>query len=198
VPRTRLHLADPSKRTKPLSDGDIAEIVIHHYLGVTSRIGLWGYRDFLARLARKHKSLRRLRKTKEKTELEDSVTIRFDDSVEIIQRRVGKQDYRGFWYAPQVAMARDAENGTTLGQTLISERQYGRIVFHGLNVRVLKLIRSSRWKKLAAFRDPESRRFRSNPWVFSDGVMKYDREVEAGSDDARLVIAALEQVLRQK
>ena len=52
TPCTRLHLADPEEEGAPMTDDEIAEIIIHHYLGATSRAGLWGYRDRLRKLAK--------------------------------------------------------------------------------------------------------------------------------------------------
>ena len=46
--KTRLHLADPEGERHAMGDHERAWVIINHYLGVLSRVGLWGHRNFLA------------------------------------------------------------------------------------------------------------------------------------------------------
>ena len=168
---TRILLADPEVGSGEMSESEIAEVVIHHYLGVMSRIGLNRYHDFLLTAA---------------TTLQDNLTqnhFDFGNNDELlpneIVRTIRQEHYRGRWYSPPIVR---------LGQ--LGQASQFSFVFHGVNEKVLELIRMEEWQKLAKYIDPLAFGFADNFGFFeegfiitSDGVARYDIDAEQDSED---------------
>lgn len=172
--KTRLHLADPPDKGEEMSVTENAQIVLQHYAGVCSRIGLWAYRDYLHKVCESLSNPRiMLPQWKD-----------FDSSAsktKVMKRRHKGQFYAGTCYAPPEVIF---TNGDEIGP---------RFIYWGLNTKVLKLIRESSWEELITYCEKnvqvewdkktktDSNRV-SNYTLTSDGVVKYQTSKPTSQD----------------
>lgn len=190
--RTRLHLADPpGDEGREASDGEVSEIVIHHYLRITSQLGLWHHRDHLLRAAKNIDG-----------ELQNFSRSNQQTIPSIVRRKAGNQTYQGREFNELIALASHSP-ATAAEHDSIRERikrrvsagEFGGMVFRGLNETVLRFIEESSWLKLAEYQDADAKEFKVDHWIRSDGVFRSEVAIESGSDLAKDLVESLRPFL---
>lgn len=186
--RTRFHLADPpANGGREATDSEVAEIVIHHYLRITSQLGLWRHRDHLLRVVRATGATAPL------FPQVDPRAVQFG-----VRRRNGGQTYRGREFnellelasrRPTTVAERDATQDRI--RRRVAAGEFGAMVFRGLNEEVLRLIEESDWLRLAEYRDPASTPHSVNRWIRSDGVFRSEVPIEPDSPFAGDLLKSL-------
>lgn len=165
--KTRLHLADPPNGDGEMSTAENAQIVLIHYAGVFSRIGLWEYRDYLELQC---EYLARPNMFKPKWADGDQAI----ETANTVPRKYKGESYIGTCYAPPEVML---SNGEEVGT---------RFIYWGVNSKVLKMIRESSWEELIEYWDrnanDEKTTRTSNYSVSSDGVLKYQTSKPTKTD----------------
>lgn len=191
--RTRIHLADPpGDDPQPASDAEIAEIAIHHYLRITSQIGLWRHRDHLLRAA----EARGIAAARFKQPAESDIRLG-------VVRSERAQAFRGREFNDLLAMASDmprsvAERDETRRRIRrrVEAGELGSMVFRGLNEKTLQLIEASDWEGLSNYNDAGATEYSVGRWVRSDGVLRSEEQIEPNSNVAREIITSLGSVLQ--
>jgi len=166
--KTRIQLADPAFNEEKMTADQSAEVVILHYHGVCSRLGLWEYQDFLREAVENIRNNEVLRTTwgKRPATTPDSCITRIHK----------KRKYVGRAFCPTVERIHRNDTPDT-GRAFI---------FWGLNTSVLEMIRKSRWSDLVKFRDANASKLHhpNSSKVTSDGVLKYEAHEPSKRDRA--------------
>jgi hypothetical protein len=191
--RTRIHLADPPGNDLPkVSEAEVGEIAIHHYLRITSQIGLWAHRDHLYRAA-------------EARGIDaPSFTRAGLRAIHIgIRRSEGGEWFRGREFNELVFLASLTPSSIAERDSIrdrvrrrVNAGELGAMVFRGLNERVLRLIEASDWLGLAEYRDAATTEHSVDRWVRSDGLFRSESLIDPGSDLAKDVIKSLRTTLQ--
>ena len=191
--RTRIHLADPpGDETREVSDADVSGTTIHHYLRITSQLGLWRHRDHLLRVAQARED------TKVRFPKLESHFIEFG-----VGRPEDGQTYRGREFNDLLELA-SSEPKTLAERDATRERirrrvnagEFGAMVFRGLNEDVLRMIEDSDWLRLADYRDPATTEHSVDRWIRTDGLFRSEVAIGADSALARDLIKALGPALQ--
>lgn len=196
ISRTRIQLADPpSDRNINVHDYDEAATVIHHYLSITSQLGLWDHRDHLIRAA-KEAHARKIYRT----------PLRVHDSQRVercVSHKWMQQSYQGREFNELLYLA--GENIIDLETKQVIQREirhrldagdYGTLTFRGLNDVALQHIENCRWEELLDFHDSAAKSFEVDRWVRNDGLYRFQTPIRPDSEESQDLMSQLNGFLQ--
>ena len=172
--RTRLHLADPGGEGRPMSDSERAWVIINHYLGVASRLGLWDHRDYLLSCLQDT-----ARGKVPETPLEDVRDLDSADPKVPLDVEQKWRDFVGTDFNTLVEEAKGAEldrlesiAGHKRVQAQLDGGYLGYNVFRGIRKSVLRMIERGEWRKLEEYRDKNAGLHKKGIRIGADGVLQ--------------------------
>jgi hypothetical protein len=180
--RTRYLLGDPPDEADPVTKPTAIRVLLIHYLGVTSRLGLWyHHRELKTALAA----------------LEDGVELRKrrdpgmgeDTPLNAVTRR--ESQYFGRFFSEAIFLYRRGEFTRDEVNRRIHGGQLGEVAYHGLSTEVLRAIRCYDWDALEVYFDKNTLH---DPDVGGDGMIK--ARLNEDSDDYPTVIDAIRSEVR--
>lgn len=199
---TRIHLADPSgDDIAEVSDLEKSEIVIHHYLRITSQLGLWEHRDHLLAAAEAASS-----GIVYHDRMEQRVAPRISRG---ITRRKKGREFLGREFNTLLEYAHTKPSSLEQkkeirreAQLRIQLRDFGTTIFRGLAFDVVRLIETSDWEALFNWNGFDANQesetdFVVNDWARSDGLCRDQLRVEPDSQAADDVKTQLRLILEE-
>lgn len=164
---SQIILADPKKRLVKLDRIELFEVLCVHYIGVTSRIGLWSERDAL------EQALIQLRKHRVPTL--SSIVVSPSVSSLLPQRVFGSESYRGRLFSTLLIQFQRGEITREQAFDMFKQGAVGDIVFHGVNETALEFIKNLDFKSLEKFFDVNVKNSGSETSVGADGSIMMRR-----------------------
>ncbi len=193
-PMTRIHLADPQQEGLPLTNTQRAWVIINHYLGATSRIGMWEHRDHLATCL--HQAAHGVYPD-QRMNLDDR---RIQRTVPQPGREPGdRHDFRGRHFNSLLAAAsvspKSQDETKIIRKTIqlrLNSGDLGQHVFRGIRRDVLSLIENCQWGELENYRDPDAGGHSPGEAITADGYLVQQSPItDRSSEEARDVIKQL-------
>lgn len=177
LPRTRYLLGDPPGQAGPASRSTVLRALLVHYIGVTSRLGLWSHHQELQHA---------LKALDDGAELQTRADpgMRGDAHLNRVQR--GSSEYLGRFFSEFVLRYQRRQFTRASVRRRIQDGDLGSIVYHGLSADVLRAIRSYDWDTLEAYFD-ENTVYDGD--IGGDGTLK--TELKEGSDDYAIAAKAI-------
>lgn len=182
---TKVILADPPATGSKLTQLELADLVLDHYLGVTSRIGLWKYH---ARLQEMRSSVTSGRMPVRRTGLRDlEGTLRY-----LPKRPRPARTYVGRYFSSLEVEKRNGRLTKRQAQALFRRNDFGLLIFHGLHRDMLRFIETYDVRGMIRFYDNGSRGESANPVITADGVYRDTAHVtDSNSEDATEIVATV-------
>ncbi len=166
--RCQIILGDPPEdQPVKASDLQMAEVLAVHYIGVTSRIGLWDELELLnGAIQEIHNGrLPQFRQASNAHHVRRTV-----------QRTVGQQRYSGRVFSTLLAAVHSGQITRDEALARLQSGNRGQFIFHGLNCTVIDQINSLDFKQLESFFDPNAQAGIRNTTVGGDGsvIMRFE------------------------
>lgn len=174
APMTRIHLADPEGQGRSMHDYERAWVIINHYLGVVSRIGMWEHRDHLSQCL--HDAASGLY-PKRHLSPQDPKAIR-----RVVHGPLGwprdKKNFVGRHFNTLLEMAceRPADQHEyrlirQRVQAALDSGSFGYHVFRGLRKDVVAFLADAKWRELEQYRDKDTGIHDHGVTITADGVL---------------------------
>ena len=191
--QTRIHLADPAEFDAPDADDiDVASIAIHHFILMTSQVGLWDHRDHLQRAVTSFTEGRIPRETMVLRGIERGIERPF------LGRSYRGRDFNSLiefaFKTPRSLSERDQNRRTVRAQ--VAAGDFGLYTFRGLDTQVLSLIENSQWSELADFAQESQPGYKPEEWLRSDGLYCHQFQIQAGTTEADEVRSQLQTIIQ--
>jgi hypothetical protein len=171
--KTRLHLADPHGEGNLMPENERAWVVINHYLGVVSRLGLWDYQEYLLDCLKET-----LRGRVPETPMEEGPILVSDDPNVPFELGQKWQDFIGAGFNTLIEELREEdlarakiEANYRILQAQFDSGFFGFHVFKGIRKFVLALIERADWQALEKYRDESTGQHENGIIVTADGVL---------------------------
>jgi hypothetical protein len=180
--RTRLILADPPQGAVPPSLIQTTLIMVEHYLGVMSRIGIWKYHDRL-------KEWESLLQQNQLPAIERNRTdLRAWRRLILRRRRYNKITYWGRDFSSVAVSFQRGDITRQQAEAMFQQGDFGSLTFHGVHEAVLDMIETGDAEGLRNFFDDASDSDAEQPVITADGVVRHSIDVHGPtSADAKAI-----------
>lgn len=179
--RTRLILGDPEGDEGPISFLEVVRVLVHHYSGVTERLGLWAHRDAL-------------REAWEQLESGEVPPPRVDPGSgqdgPLNSKSFGEEEYSGRFFSALMLQQHTGRITDREARDRIRAEDFGALFYQGINTRLLRSLRTFEWEAVEAFFDENAL---LRPDIGSDGVVR--AQLPAEDEDYDIVAEATRSAL---